>query len=55
MALTGNELTFECEGCHRELFLDQLSMADLKCIRCITKELAEACQQNTSLASTPAK
>jgi hypothetical protein len=38
MTLTGNELTFECEGCGLEKFLDQLSMADMKCIGCIIKE-----------------
>jgi hypothetical protein len=53
MTLTGNELVFECEGCDREKFLDQLSMADMKCISCIKKELA--CQTNTSLELTPAK
>jgi hypothetical protein len=54
MTLRGNELTFECEGCGKEKFLDQLSMADLKCISCITKELREW-RQNTSSVSIPAK
>lgn len=50
--LTGNELTFECEGCGKEKFLDQLSMADVKCISCIIKEQL-ACRSATSLQSTP--
>lgn len=54
MTLTGNELTFECEGCGKEKFLDQLSMADVKCIECIIKE-QRACQQNTSSESIPVK
>lgn len=52
MSLTGNELLFECEACGKEKFLDQLSMADLRCIGCIIEE-QKSCLIAMSLPSTP--
>lgn len=42
MALTGNELTFECSVCLRDFYLDQLSMVEMKCIKCVTEELCQS-------------
>lgn len=39
MKLTGNELTFECEGCGKDKFPEQLTMTDLLCIECVRRQM----------------
>lgn len=37
--MIGNELTYECNGCGAEKFLDQLTQTDMLCICCVKEEL----------------
>ena len=57
MALTGNELTFECEGCERENFPEQMAVVDGEnlCPKCRHEKAWEdflAWQSNTFSPST---